>query len=177
MRLVKEIFDSTPGSDYLESDYRIRKAARAIVLNKSQKMALLHVSTDGYYKLPGGGIEQGENIQQALQREIREEAGVQIEILSEVGITIEYRNHTNLLQISYCYLTKLVGEASPPSFTQHEQDKGFKLIWVTIEEAISLMKSNNPGRYVGNFIVERDLAFIEEGRNLIKLNSSSVRKT
>jgi len=162
MKLIKEIYQLGVSSPNPEISYRVRKAARAIVWNEAKEMALLYVSSDGYYKLPGGGIEEGESYEDALRREVLEEVGVQIEILQELGHTIEYRDHIQQLQLSYCYIAQVQGELSQPSFTALEQDLGFKLIWVKIEEAVRLMKENKSNHLIGDFIVARDLAFIEE---------------
>ncbi|WP_193726721.1 NUDIX hydrolase [Paenibacillus guangzhouensis] len=162
MKLIKEIYPHGNNSPNSEISYRVRKAARAIVWNDTKKMALLYVSSDGYYKLPGGGIEAGESYEDALRREVLEEVGVQIEILQELGHTIEYRDHIQQLQLSYGYITQVQGENGQPAFTALEQDQGFTLLWVSIEEAARLMKENILNHYVGQFIVARDLAFIEE---------------
>lgn len=61
--------------------YQVREAARAIVLDENNMIALLHVSRDGYYKLPGGGIEDSEDPVDALKRECREEIGCEIEVI------------------------------------------------------------------------------------------------
>ncbi|WP_314589849.1 NUDIX hydrolase [Paenibacillus terrigena] len=162
MKLIKEIYQQGAKSPDTEMPYHIRKAARAIVWNDAKEMALMHVSSDGYYKLPGGGIEAGESNEEALRREVLEEVGVQIEILQELGCTIEYRDHIQQLQFSYGYVTQVQGEMEQPSFTELEQDLGFKLVWVTIEEAARRLKANKPNHLIGDFIVARDLAFIEE---------------
>ena len=57
-----------------KSNIRLREAVRAIVL-RNGKIAILYVSKENYHKLPGGGIEQGENLQEALEREIMEGEG------------------------------------------------------------------------------------------------------
>jgi len=176
MKLVKEVFERALNFSYLDIEYRIRKAARAIVLNEVHEIALLYVTSEGYYKLPGGGIEQGEDIVEALKREVLEEVGCHIEILSELGITIEYRNQINQLQISYSYLTELKGSKLPPTYTQEELDEGFRLVWVNIDKAIRLMKNYTPTQYVGRFIVERDLALIVEAENLLIGLNREIKK-
>ena len=57
-----------------DADYKPRTAARA-VLKKDGRIALLHVTKHNYYKLPGGGVDEGESIEQALERELLEEVG------------------------------------------------------------------------------------------------------
>lgn len=42
-------------------------------------------SMEGYWELPGGKAEDGEDPESCLKREIEEELGVSIEILDEVG--------------------------------------------------------------------------------------------
>jgi len=52
----------------------------------------LFVGKLNYYKLPGGGIDPGENREQALIREVLEEVGATISVDGEVGETLEYRS-------------------------------------------------------------------------------------
>ncbi|MDP3956592.1 MAG: NUDIX domain-containing protein, partial [bacterium] len=71
--------------------YERRDASRAVVFDADGKVAVLNVSKKGYYKLPGGGIEEGENKEEALRRECIEELGCKIEMGKYLGETVEYR--------------------------------------------------------------------------------------
>lgn len=156
--LIKTIKDSTY-QDGLE--WRTRQAARAIVLDTNGLMPFIFVSGDNYYKLPGGGIDEGETIMQALQRELLEEAGCDVEIDGEVGTVIEYRTEYNIKQTSYCYYGRVVGQGNQ-NLDQYEKDLGFELQWVTPKQAIERIKSSTPYTYQGPLIVERDLALLQK---------------
>lgn len=117
--------------------YKVRKAARAVVLDENNYIALLTVTDENYFKLPGGGIEEHEDILTALNRECTEEIGCNIEVLHELGSIIEYRKVFKLKQISYCFLAKTEGRKGISNFTQEELDKGFEVVWLPIEEALN----------------------------------------
>ncbi|MBZ9609862.1 NUDIX domain-containing protein [Clostridium estertheticum] len=170
MELIKEIYEKDIGYNYENIDitYKLRKASRAVVLNNSRKIALLYVSKNNYHKLPGGGIEAGEDRNIALNREVMEESGVNIDILGEVGTIIEYKNMQNILQISYCFYSKVKGYIKQPSFTDEEIDNGFQLKWVALDEAILILENDTPDNYIGKFIQIRDLLFLKKAEGILK---------
>jgi len=145
--------------------YRFRRAARAIVFDGENKIAILHSSKFNYHKLPGGGVEAGEDILSALDRECLEETGCDIEIESEIGRVIEYRDEFNLYQESFCYLAKIKGEKKKPKFTMEERNNGFSLCWMSIDDAIKILQRDKPTDYSGKFIVQRDLIFLRQAEN------------
>lgn len=53
----------------------VRNSARSIII-KGQKVAMIYSAKYNYYKFPGGGIEDGENLVDAMIRETREESGL-----------------------------------------------------------------------------------------------------
>lgn len=55
------------------SDYRI--SARAIMIHEG-KILLNEFGHGKYYNLPGGGVEQGETLRDAVEREVLEETGL-----------------------------------------------------------------------------------------------------
>lgn len=160
--------DIYPDTKYpLPADRKIRNAARAVVINERGQIALLHATTHSYHKLPGGGVESGEDMIQALQRELLEEVGCHAEIIAEIGEIIEYRNKWGLEQTSHCYLAKQVGELQPPQFTQSEIDEGFEIVWAdSIQVAITLLKQDTPQNYDGRFIQRRDIRLLEAAEQI-----------
>ena len=169
MKLLRTIKRQDISSGNLKEsvEFRLRKAARAVVLDKKNKIALLNVSNKNYYKLPGGGVLMKESIEKALNRECKEETGCNIRIKQEIGIIKEYINKINLLQVSYCYLVEVEGEKGTPKPTKKELNHGFIVNWVEIDNAIDLVKKSEPTNYEGKFIVVRDLIFLQKAKDLI----------
>ncbi len=147
-------------ADILE--YRLREAVRAIVFDNAKNIALLEVSRDSYFKLPGGGVESGEDFETALKRECLEEIGCDIKIIKPIGYTEEYWKEDTEKQVSYCYLAKLDGEKGEPELIQSEKDRGFETIWVSLEEGIEMLESCSPTQWEGDYIPPRELLFLRE---------------
>ena len=143
------------------SAYRVRQAARAIVFDNDKSVALLHATKYNYYKLPGGGIEEGENPVAALKRECLEEIGCNIEIIGELGTTLEYRKKFELKQTSYCYIANLLGGKGVPQLMPDEMEEGFQTVWLPIEEAIEKVQSGSLEKYQAQFMIPRDTAFLK----------------
>jgi 8-oxo-dGTP diphosphatase len=159
--------DIEPGAPIVDtSNFRKREAARAVVTDSAGKVALLHVGLYSYHKLPGGGIDEGEDIPTALERELLEEIGCKAEVTGEVGEIIEYRNQFELEQTSYCFTATQVGEKGKPDFTDKELREQFSIVWAdNIDNAITLLEQDEPTNYEGKFIKVRDLALLRAAKD------------
>jgi 8-oxo-dGTP diphosphatase len=150
--------------------FSYREAARAIVVDEKGRIALLKVGKNNYHKLPGGGLEVGEDKQEALQRELMEEIGCKAEIVAEVGQTVEFRDIRELKQTSYCYIAKIVGKQQSSTFTENELCQDFEMKWANdIDTAIALLRDDKPINYEGKFIQKRDLKLLEAAKPLLQL--------
>ena len=158
-----------PGALSIETrSFEHREAARAVVLDSRGGIFLLNVSRHHYHKLPGGGIDEGEDIQTALARELLEEIGCKAKTLHEIGIIIEYRDKHRLKQTSYCFLAQQIGTQQPTSMDDGEIADGFQEVRAAhIDDAIRLLEKDTPDDYEGEFIKMRDLAFLRAARQLL----------
>jgi 8-oxo-dGTP diphosphatase len=164
MKLLKKIEDQADGCS--KEILKKRFAVRGVFIDENKKIPLLHVAKQGYYKLPGGGIESGEDRIAALYREVKEETGSEIKVSGEIGKIIEFRSKWNLEQVSYCYFGEITKKGEP-FFTKEELEDGFKLFWLSLEEALLKIKENKTKDYHGTFVTKRDFIFLKEAGKII----------
>lgn len=149
-------------------NYPVREAARAVVLDADNRVALLHVTSQGYYKLPGGGLDDDTDKIAALNRECLEEIGCAVTVVEELGCLVEHRKMFSLEQVSYCYLARVVGEKGSPSFTEKELADGFSELWLPYDEALATLEGSDAKNQEGRlYIVPRDIIILKEARTLL----------
>jgi hypothetical protein len=81
MKILAEISEGSleiGESEKLGNEYTLRKSARVILLNKEGDMATQYLETYTYHKLPGGGIDEGETVEEALKEKLQRKLGVTV---------------------------------------------------------------------------------------------------
>lgn len=135
----------------------LREAVRAIIFNNG-KIALVKSEKEGYFKFPGGGIENGETHQQTLIRETQEETGLNVipYSIEEYGMVKELRKslfaEEIFEQISYYYFCEIEEDKiSQNCLDEYETELGYHLEYVNIEEAIktnSMLENNYESEFI-----------------------------
>lgn len=170
MNLLFEITDKDFGIDPQEmNNYRLRVAARGIVIRDDGKIAIQNKSNKNEYKLVGGGMEENEDPTVAFKREVLEEAGCEIEIIEQLGVTEEYKSLQNLKQISNIFVAKVIKDTHTLDLTEKEKNEGAKLLWLEPKEALKLiidcydklLPSEYDNVYDTRFVVLRDRKILE----------------
>lgn len=93
MRCIKTIKDEELGFNSIPFKEESRRfGSRGIILNDNDEIAMLYMRHKGVYKLIGGGIEKGEQPQDAFKREVIEETGYKIEIDEYIGTIDEFKS-------------------------------------------------------------------------------------
>jgi len=139
MRLLK----STCHHDVIKGGQSFhRQAARAIVLDGAN---ILMLYTERYhdYTLPGGGVDEGEDLIQGLIRELQEETGANnITNIAAFGRYEEYRPwHKDDFDImhmeSFCYTCSIDSNLGETALEDYEVSNGMRPVWLNIYDAIS----------------------------------------
>lgn len=160
MKLLKRITDKEIlGTEGL-SNAKPRLTARAI-LKHSGQIAVMYAGKFDLYSLPGGGVEDGETVIAALNREVMEETGCTCDSIQELGYVEENRAHCDYTQISYYYVVDTACDTLHPALTETEVNNQTTVAWHSLEEAYRLIANpvhTNPKR---KYLQARDLAALD----------------
>lgn len=127
--------------DYTDKDDRLIQPASRGIIWKGDELALIRSVKYGYYKFPGGGLEDGESLTDALIREVREESGLEVipESIRLYGMSkrIEKGDWGYILdQDSYYYLCEVTGRTFRQELGKHEKEAKFVLEYVDPQTAV-----------------------------------------
>jgi 8-oxo-dGTP pyrophosphatase MutT (NUDIX family) len=103
----------------------LREAARAVVLDPSDRVMLLRYDENGgCWATPGGSLEPGETHRQAVIRELREELGIRYDNLGP-HLATRTKDHPvagrNIRQAERYYLVRVQSENVQPGGTRRHQ--------------------------------------------------------
>ena len=125
-------------TDLEEKADKIRFSVRVLLYNEKGEICVIKSEKYDYFQLPGGGIEKGESIIEAVIRETREESGYLMKNIEAIGYTIEYREsvrnaHNWKRDISFNFRA-IATENVGTSYMEDELAEGFVPIWANINK-------------------------------------------
>lgn len=127
----------------------VRPSVRGIIL-RDGKVAMVHSLKYGYYKFPGGGIENGESLEQALLREVAEESGLQVipGSIREYGLVHRVQKGERedmFIQDNYYFLCDVEPQVQAQHLDDYEAEERFTLEFVDPYHAIHTNRSADHG--------------------------------
>jgi ADP-ribose pyrophosphatase YjhB (NUDIX family) len=168
-RLVRitdsDFFGGAPA--YLDSVSRY--GARGVLLDGRSNVGMMYMSASDLFKLPGGGVDKGEDPRDAFVREILEETGFEAEIMHELGWAEEHKIRNRFMQYSYCYLARALRNTGKTMLSANERKLGMTIAWLTPSEASEAMRNAvlRTDDYSKRFMLMRDRAILEHAMKLI----------
>ncbi len=162
LKLIREITDKDILGHDGWSESKPRLTARAILINNDGLYAVMYSEKFNLYSLPGGGIEDGEEIIMALKREILEETGCTCDTIAELGYIYENRAHCDFTQYSYYFSVVTKGAIQETSLTKNEKANNTSVKWFPLEVIIDLISSPKHDTNQRKFIQAKDIAALTE---------------
>jgi ADP-ribose pyrophosphatase YjhB (NUDIX family) len=94
----------------------LRASVSALVLNADTRLLLQRRSDNGRWGLPGGSVEIGESVADAIRREVLEETGLDTAVVRLIGVysdpalqVVRYRDGNVVHYVSLCFLCRVSG--------------------------------------------------------------------
>ena len=93
----------------------IRNSAKAVII-RDGKLLVVKINDDGgeWYILPGGGQESEESLPQAVEREVREETGIDVKC-KDLLFVIEGVHGESFHRVDLVFACEYIGEAENPA--------------------------------------------------------------
>ncbi|MCU1284232.1 MAG: pyrophosphohydrolase including oxidative damage repair enzyme [Acidobacteriales bacterium] len=128
--------------------YVERPGAYAIIRNDVGEVAVLHTQNGVF--LPGGGVEPGEEFEEALRREILEELGYGVNIAAKIGSAAQYLYSKvagkHFKKIGHFYRAALTEKITDAIHPDHQ------LLWRSPEDGAKLLSQEFQSWAVGQAI-------------------------
>ena len=112
-----------------------RESCRAIIFSEDKMVVMYREKNDRvYYTFPGGGINEGEDVESCIIREVKEEFGIDVEPIKEVYL---YENEKSIQHFFTCkWLSGELGSGEGEEF-QGDQSRGIYIPMLVENERLS----------------------------------------
>ena len=116
----------------------------------------------------GGGVEEGEELQDAIKRELKEELGVKVDVICKIGVVSDYHNLIHRHNINNYFLCKV--ESFGEKELTEDEINNFHLstLKLSYEEAIREYEYRSNTR-LGKLIANRELPVLHRAKEIIDI--------
>ncbi len=164
-----ELIDSEWPYEYTDHD---RQIVRAIVYDDEGYFYFVRADRDDDFgkaviiETSGGGVEAGEDLNEAIKRELKEELGAEVEVVCKIGIVSDYYNLIHRHNINNFYLCRAISFGNK-NLTQDEIDCfHLSTLRLTYDEALKEYEGNLNSR-LGRIIRNRELPMLLRAKEIL----------
>ncbi len=148
-----------------------RLIARAIVVDEDYFYFVRVERDDDFCKATlietaGGGVEEGEDLNAAIKRELSEELGVDVEVICKIGVVSDYYNLIHRHNINNYFLCKICSFGDRHLTVDEAETFHLATLKLTYEEAIEEYTkcSSTP---LGKLIANREIPVLKKAKELL----------
>lgn len=152
-----------------------REIVRGIVFDEEKNFYFVRIYRDDSFgkatliETSGGGVEKGEDLETAMQRELKEELGAEVEILREIGIVSDYYNLIHRHNINHYFLCKALSFGKKNLMPYEIRDFRMESLKLSYEEAIKEYEKCSNTK-LGRLIAQREVPVLEEAERMLLIN-------
>ena len=164
-----ELQDTQWKKEYIDHD---RNIVRAIVYDENRMFYFVRAVRDDEFgkatliETSGGGVENGEDLITAVQRELKEELGVSVDVVCKIGIVSDYYNLIHRHNINNYFLCK-IKSFGEKNLTQDEIEKfHLSTLKMSYEEAV-IEYENRKDSKLGTLIANRELPVLHRAKEIL----------
>lgn len=154
---------------YIDHD---RQIVRAIVFDDAGYFYFVRAQRDDDFgkatliETSGGGVESGEDLNAAIVRELKEELGVGVDILCEIGVVSDYYNLIHRHNINHYFLCKIVSFGDKHLTQDEIESFHLSTLKLTYAQAVDEYQKRSTTR-LGKLIANRELPILHQAKILM----------
>lgn len=164
-----ELQDTQWELEYIDHD---RLIARAIVFDAEGNYYFVRAVRDDDFgkatliETAGGGVESGEELASAIRRELKEELGVEVDVLCKIGVVSDYYNLIHRHNINNYFLCK-IASFGEKHLTQDEVESfHLSTLKLPYEEAVREYEKCAVTK-LGRLVANRELPILRRAREIV----------
>lgn len=164
-----ELTDTQWPLEYINHD---REIARAIVFDDDGYLYFVKVDRDDDFgkailiETSGGGVEKNEDPAECIIRELKEELGANVIIITKLGIVSDYYNLIHRHNINNYFLCKLVSFQQKHLTQQEINNLHLSTLKLKYPQALQYYQNCSNNR-LGNLIASREIPILNHAQQLI----------
>ena len=150
-----------------------RMIVRAVVTDGKGRFFFMRAVRDDDFgkatliETSGGGVEQGENPEDAIRRELKEEMGAEVKIFCRIGTVSDYYNLMHRHNINHYYLCEALSFGEKHMTRDEVEQFHLSTLCLTYEEAVREYAKCTDSR-LGRLIAAREVPVLERAGELLK---------
>lgn len=149
-----------------------RQIVRAIVFDNDGYFYFVRVDRDDDFgkaiciETAGGGVENGENLEVAIYRELKEELGASVNIICKIGVVSDYYNLIKRHNINNFYLCRAISFGEKHMTEDEIYRFHLSTMKLTYDEAVAEYEKRRETP-LGRIICNRELPILKRAKEIL----------